>query len=179
MQVQSFVRRLVKTIVKRVLSNRRFKISVGLALVLAAALVACAGYFRVWNWHDLHVYREMSKECHPVWRDLHWGRIRAGQNVDDVIAATEPLQVTRYGEFVELEYQQAPGGFAFTGVRIIAKNGRLAGASAGSCCWDRTFFDELSPDDWKAYDDASLAYRQSLRKKREAEQAAAPDRGGE
>src|SRR5262249_14973014 len=131
--------------------------------------------FRVWSWHDLQVYQMMSKECHPVWEDLHRGHIYAGQNVEDVIAATKPVRVERYGDFVQLSYQE---GLCFTGVTITAKNGRLASAAAWSCTWERVFFDELTQDDWKAYSDAYETHWQPIRKKQEAEQAVAQDGGG-
>lgn len=117
----------------------------------------------------------MSQECHPVWRELNWGRIHAGQNVEQVIADTRPVEVERYGEFVRLNYQE---GLYFTGVTIIAKNGRLASATAWSCTWARVFFDDLTADDWKAYSDAYEAHWEPLRKRRgAAEQAAVPDGG--
>jgi hypothetical protein len=115
----------------------------------------------------------MSRECHPVWQDLHWGRIHSGQNVEEVIASTKPVRVERYGAFVRLNYQN---GLCFAGVTITAKNGRLASAAAGSCTWDRVFFDELTQEDWKAYSDAYDAHWRRIRQKREeAEQGAVPD----
>jgi hypothetical protein len=163
--------------VKRVISNRWFKLSAGLVLLLFVGLISCAWYFRIWSWRDLQVYQMMSQECHPVWRDLYWGRIHSGQNVEDVIEATQPVRVERYGEFVRLNYQES---LSFTGVTIMAKNGRLASASAWSCTWNRVFFDELTQEDWKAYSDAYEAHWQPIRKKREEaeQQGAAPDRGG-
>src|SRR5262249_6069587 len=120
--------------VKRLLSNRWFKLSVGLVLVPLVIVTACAWYFRIWSWRDLQVYRMMSREGRPVWQDLHWGRVHSGQDVEEVIAATKPVGVERYGEFVRLNYQE---GLCFTGVTITAKNGRLASAAAWSCTWDR------------------------------------------
>ena len=161
---------------KRVLSNRWFKLSAGLLLVLLAVATASAWYFRVWSWPDLRAYQGMSQECHPVWRELHWGRIHAGQDVEEVIAATKPVRVERYGEYVRLSYQE---GLSFTGITITAKNGRLASAAAGSCTWDRVFFNELTHDDWKAYEDAYEAHWQPIRRKRaEAAPGAAADGGG-
>jgi hypothetical protein len=106
----------------------------------------------------------MSRECHPVWKDLHWGRIQPGQDVEEVIAATKPARVERYGEFVRLNYQE---GLYFTGVTITAKNGRLASAVAWSCTWNRVFFDELTREDWAAYSAAYEAHWQPIRKMRE------------
>lgn len=93
----------------------------------------------------------MRRECHPVWEDLHWGRVHSGQDVDEVIAATKPVRVERYGEFVRLSYHEA---ISYTGVTIIAKNGRLAIATSWSCTWHRVFFDESTPEDRRALSDA-------------------------
>ena len=161
---------------KRIFSKRWFKLPAVLLVALLAVTLGCASYFRVWSWRDLRAYQGMSQECHPVWRELHWGRIHTGQDVERVIADTQPARVERYGEFVRLNYQQ---GLSFTGVTITAKNGRLATAAAGSCTWDRVFFNELTEDDWKAYSDAYEAHWRPIRKKRaEAEPGAAADGGG-
>lgn len=149
---------------KRVFGNRRVQRALGLLLVLSVGLVGCAWYFRIWSWHDFQVYGYMSHECHPVWRDLHWGRIRAGDDVDAVIATTNPARVEHYGDFTVLNYQE---GFCFGGITLIAKNRRLMGAGAWSCCWQREFFDELTRMDRKAFDDAYVAHWQPIRKKRE------------
>jgi hypothetical protein len=154
-----------------VFSKRWVKLSAGFVLLLLVALTSCAWYFRIWSWHDLQVYRMMSQECHPVWRELHWGRIHQGQDVEDVIATTNPVRVERYGEFVRLNYQDY---LYFTGVTITAKNGRLACATAWSCTWDRLFFNELTQEDWQAYSDAYEAHWRPIRKQRaEAERGAA------
>ena len=164
---------------RRLLFNRWFRLSAGLVLVLLTAVLSCAWYFRVWSWRDFQVYQMMSRECHPVWKDLHWGNVHAGQDVEDVIAITKPIRLERYGRFVRLNYQGGDGFLHFTGVTITAKNGRLARAAAWSCTWDRVFFDEFTREDWQAYSDAYEAHWQPIRKKREeAEQEAAPDCGG-
>lgn len=165
--------------VKRLLAKRCFQVSAGLVLVLLSSLLSCAWYFRVWSWRDLLAYQGMSQECHPVWRELHWGRIRAGQDVEDVIAATKPVRVDRHGDFVWLNYQGGEGLFDLTGVTVTAKSGRLATAAAWSCTWDRVFFDQLAPADRQAYSDAYEALWQQIREKRdEVKQGASPDRGG-
>jgi len=115
----------------------------------------------------------MSRECHPVWEELHWGRVHKGQDVEEVIKSTNPVRVGRYGDFVSLDYQE---GLCFTGVTVTAKNGRLASAAAWSCTWDRVFFNELTEEDWKAYSNAREAHWPPIRKKREqAEQADLPN----
>jgi len=161
---------------RRFFPKRWFVLSAALVLLPLLALVACAWQFRIWSWRDLQVYRMMSRECHPVWRDLHWGRIRSGQDVEEVIAATNPVRVERYGEFVRLNYQE---GLCFTGVTITAKDGRLASAAAWSCTWDRVFFNELTEEDWKAYSDAYEAHWGPIRKQREEAERVAADRAGD
>jgi hypothetical protein len=160
----------------RAFSNRWFKRVGGLVLFVLVGVISCAWYFRVWSWRDLQIYQAMSSECHPVWRDLHWGRIHSGQDVEEIIEGTNPVRVERYGAFVRLNYQK---GLCFTGVTITSKDGRVASAAAWSCTWNRVFFDELTEDDWKAYSDAYEAHWQPIRKKREAaDKGAAQDHGG-
>lgn len=150
---------------KRLLSKRWFTVPAGLVLIVLVALAVCAFEFRIYSWRDLQIYRMMSHECHPVWRDLHWGRIHSGHDVEEVIAATKPVRVERYGEFVKLSYQE---GLCFTGVTIGAKNGRVASAAAWSCTWNRVFFNELTDEDDKAYAAAYEAHWAPIRKERAA-----------
>ena len=138
------------------------KLAAGLVLVVLVALPATAWYFRIWSWRDLQVYRMMSRECHPVWESLHWGRVHSGQDVEEIIVATKPVRVERYGEFVRLNYQV---GLCFSGVTLTAKKGRLASACAWSCTWDRTFFDELTQEDWDQFSEAHEAHWRPLREK--------------
>ena len=164
-------------IMRRLLKNKWFK-RVGASLL--ASLALCAGvawYFGVWSWRDAEIYREMSKECHPIWNDLHSGRIRAGQDVEELITATRPSRVERYGEFVRLNYYKnfdpsERGVFGFTGVSITARSGKLVSGAAASCGWSRVFFDELKEEGWKEYHDAYEMLWKPIRKMRAA---AAPE----
>jgi len=136
-------------------SRRWFQVPVDMVLLLAAGLLACAWYTGIWSWHDLRVYRMMSRECHPVWNDLYWGRIAAGQDVEEVVARTQPPRVERLGDWVTLSYQGK--GLCFTGVTVIAREGKLVAASAWSCTWSRKFFDTLPLEEWRAYSVAVAA----------------------
>ena len=138
-------------------------------LLSLTSLLGLALYTRTWNRNDVLSYWGMSRECHPIWRDLFWRRIGPGQDVEAVIAETKPIQVERYGDFVNLTYQSG-----FTGIGITAKQGKLVAASAGSCCWSRTFFDEMTAADRKSYDDAYEAHWRPIREKQEAEEKAKP-----
>src|SRR5439155_9960267 len=71
---------------RKFLCNRWTKLSAALVGLLVIAMLAAAWHYRIWNWHDLQVYRMMGRECHPVWKDLHWGRLHPGQDVEEVIA---------------------------------------------------------------------------------------------
>jgi hypothetical protein len=136
------------------LTGRRLLIAA--SFVMIAAGVVLAGHYRILSWHDWKVYRAMRQECHPVWADFHFGRIQAGQDVEEVIARTRPAQVERFGEFVLLTYQDRAGGIPMTGVTATAVRGRMTTAAAWSCMWHRVFFDTLTDQErqayWKDYD---------------------------
>src|SRR5205807_1872200 len=83
----------------------------------------------------------MDLECHPVWRDYHNGRIRAGDSVEKIIAETEPIQVDQDNRWVVLNYQ---GIGYYTGITAIAYDGQMVAAYAWSCAWTRQFFDVMS-----------------------------------
>lgn len=120
----------------------------GLAVGCFVPLLCAATHLRIWSWHDWETYRNMSRECHPVWRELHFGRIRPEQDIGDVITSTKPLRIDRYSEFVVLSYHK---GLSFTQVTIVAKNQKVVQATAFSCTWTRTFFDIMSPQDLEKF----------------------------
>jgi hypothetical protein len=154
---------------KRLFAKRWVRRSLGTLLALTLAPLAVAAYCGVWSKDDFKAFVGMCTECHPVWRDLHWGRIRAGQDVEEVIAKTRPTKLERYGDFVDLHYftTDRTDVLHFTGVRILARNGRLAGASAWSCTWHRSFFDELGEAGW---DRAHHEWRAGLGRQRVSEE---------
>ena len=121
------------------------------ALVAGCLLLTC-WHFGVWSWTDWQIYQEMSRECHPVWKDLYAGRIYQGQPVEEAIASCGPVRVERFENFVLLEVQESGReGLCFTGITIIAKDGRLVHAGAWSCTWQRTFFDGWSAAEQESF----------------------------
>src|SRR5439155_511175 len=58
----------------------------GVVLGAGVALLALGGWYRVWSLDGWRVYQAMASECHPAWRDFHFGRVRAGDPVEEVIA---------------------------------------------------------------------------------------------
>lgn len=112
-------------------------------VVIFAVIAAGAWYFGIWGRDDLIAYYGMSKECHPVWKDLALRQVYHGQPIDEVIERTNPVCVTRHGRFVQVDYQD----FSFTGVQIVAIDGRAVRGLAASCTWDHQFFDGMSEKD--------------------------------
>jgi hypothetical protein len=101
----------------------------------------------IWSWQDWEIYEGMRHECHPVWRDLNAGRIKAGDKVENVIWRTIPPHVERFEDVTMLRYPPA----GFTIVSIMAKDGRVISAGAGSCTWSKTFFDEWDQSELDAF----------------------------
>jgi len=122
---------------------------IGLISVIVVACLAIVGTcraYRVSSPFGWQVYVAMSRECHPAWQDYHFGRVNAGDSVEEVIAHTCPTSIKRHGRWVELDYGE--GGF--TGMFAAAYDGRMVFASAGSCGWVRLFFDELTDEQSRA-----------------------------
>lgn len=107
-------------------------------VVFGPGLAFCAWYYQVYSWHDYRVYGAMSHECHPVWREFNFRRIEAGADLTEVIDSTKPAEITTFGDFAVLRYQD---GLHFTGVGATAYKGRLVEAGTWSCCWSKIFFD--------------------------------------
>ncbi len=137
---------------RRFWSHRWVRITAGAAVLLLGSLVFVCWHYHIWSLRDLLVYQAMSRECHPVWKELHAGRVYEGQPVEEVIARTQPVRVERFENCVLLEYQE---GLCFTGVTVVARDGRLVSAQAWSCTWERTFFKGWTVADeegfWKRY----------------------------
>ena len=142
---------------KRLWSYRWLRVVAVLAALSLTGLLGCAWYFRVWSWRDYEILGYMDHECHPVWKELFWRRVYAGQSVEEVIAETKPLTVERFENFVVLHY--TPGGF--TGIGIVARDGKLVWAEAYSCAWTKPFFNEFTPAEWQAFGSAQLKHYQS------------------
>jgi hypothetical protein len=133
--------------------------------ILFTLVLLTGAYIGPGVWRECFTYWAMSRECHPVWNDLYWGRIRAGDDVEEVIARTQPPVVERFDNFVALSYVDRKAGLAFTGLQVFAKDGKLVSAGAWSCTWHRTFFDELSEADRQA---GTAAYQAHLNRQRKA-----------
>jgi hypothetical protein len=150
----------------RALVLRRIPAVVIAAAVFAALFVAWQVHTRLS--HDRQIVYFMSRECHPVWKDLHSGRIHAGQSVDEVINLTKPIRVEHFENYDLLHYQDA----SFTGVAVIARDGRLIAAEAWSCTWNKTFFKNWKPADESAFSTRYDAHRRALR---QADQPTSPE----
>jgi hypothetical protein len=113
-----------------------------LLMVIAAlgGFLFCRHY-HVYSVNGWQVYQAMGRECHPSWEVFNFGRVRVGDDVDDVIARTNPVTLERKGHWVILKYQ-TPGNF--TGMTAVAYDGKMVFALAWSCSWNRLFFDELT-----------------------------------
>ena len=149
--------------------SRFYKWLVGLAggvLLATACLLSICWYSGIWTPRQYEVYREMSRECHPVWRDLWHRRIVAGDDLDSVLLRTFPVRVERFGRYSLVNYQGGRGHLWFTGVTVTAKDGRLVSASAWSCCWSHCFFDEMTSADKQ---ELQAAWDAGFRKRREDE----------
>ena len=115
-----------------------------LAVVVVAgnALVGLYWWHNVWSWEAWRVYQAMDHECHPAWRDYHYGRVKAGDPVDDVIIRTSPPMVRYKGRWTFLVYDAS--GWNYTGVLAAAHDGKMVFAMAISRGWIRQFFDEMN-----------------------------------
>jgi len=128
----------MRTVVKRLIA-----LGYVASVLCVVAVVIASRHFHIYSMHGLQVYGAMSRECHPVWEDYNFGRVRAGDSVDDVIARTNPITMERKGRWVVLGYQSVGN---FTGITAAAYDGKMVFACAWSCCWTRLFFDKLTEE---------------------------------
>ncbi|HEX3149687.1 MAG TPA: hypothetical protein VHR66_16545 [Gemmataceae bacterium] len=106
-----------------------------LVFLAGIALVVFCWRHNVWSQDAWTVYQAMDHERHPDWREYHYGRVRAGDRVEDVLTHTTPVEVEQKGRWTYLKYR---------GMGAAAYDGRMVWAGAMSCCWERIFFDEMT-----------------------------------
>jgi hypothetical protein len=133
----------------RQLSTRWWFWLTGVIVAGCLTVLALCWSYRVWSFDGWRVYRAMATECPPAWRDYHYGHVRAGDPVEEVITRTQPVAVTRKGRWVGLRYHKEGGGLCFAGMTATAHDGRMVCAYAYSCTWVRVFFDELSDEQYR------------------------------
>ncbi|WP_428308360.1 hypothetical protein [Lacipirellula sp.] len=125
----------------KVFSSRVAQLLLLVVVVTLASPLAFCLWFRVGSANEWQIYQAMDEECHPIWKDLYYGRIRAGDDVDSVIAIAPPSVQRGKGQSGTLSYYQnyKPGDLHFTSVTLKFRDGKLVDAYAGSCTWVRQF----------------------------------------
>ncbi|QDT74554.1 hypothetical protein [Lacipirellula limnantheis] len=124
--------------------RRLFWLLLPVALTIAALVEFCV-WFRIGSIEEWHIYQAMDAECHPIWRELYFGRIQAGDDINAIMAVAPPSIIEGDMTSGSLRYYKdyQPGDLHFTSVSIEVRNGEAACAYAGSCTWTRQFFDEI------------------------------------
>jgi hypothetical protein len=115
-------------------------------VVAGNALVGLCWWHNVWSWDAWQAYQDLDRECHPAWRDYHYGRVKAGDPVDDVIIRTSPPAVRYKGRWTILVYNTPTSSWCFTGICFFtaAHDGKMVFAVAISRGWTRPFLDEMN-----------------------------------
>jgi hypothetical protein len=132
----------VEARVRRLWTKRWFRALIGLlSLLFLAALLAC-WRFRVWSYKDYRTLREVSR--YPIGEGLWLGQIQAGQDAEAFAAEHPPHRSLRVGRYLWMKYYTSwpvpPGVIHMESMTVIAKDERLAHASAGGCDWGKVFF---------------------------------------
>jgi hypothetical protein len=149
---------------RKLWSRRWFQVAFAGTITLGVTFLLACGQYRVWSFRDYTLYRILTKD-YSIGPDLWFGRIAPGQDVEPLIAQSDPYRVARYGPWVELTYY--PGsplplpGLPFEGVTVLARDGQLVQAVAWSCTWQRVFFDTLSADESAEWQKATQDYVRS------------------
>lgn len=144
---------------RRLWTRRWFRHGVLASAACLIGLLSLCAFLRVWHPRDLAAYRGMAAECHPVWRAFAFRQFAQGDSTAALFAKFPPTRREEFGRYGIYSYG-AP--MAFTGFTVIARDGRLASAGAGSCTWRFTFFETVDPQldhDYQAYMEKRLTKR--------------------
>lgn len=149
--------------------RRWLQVLVGVMITCGFGAIVACWWFQIWSFEDALAYEGMRRECHPVWKELQAGSIRQGQSVDALPRQSLPTFSRRFGRYSMLYFDKNPtaDGLPFTNLVIIAEDDRLVAAKAGSCTWEKTFFDGWSTSQWAAFNAAWKADVDDAYKKRQ------------
>jgi hypothetical protein len=148
----------------------------GVALVAVGAWIASGIRLGLWTYHEYRRYLYITDNI-PVAYHLWHGHIKAGTDVETLLAEWRPDRTARFGRWVEMTW--FPGGlrkdsFSLIGVTILAEDGALAEAAfwADDGLATRVFFNTMTPEALTEYQAAHKAYVDDLvsRRKKEAPQ---------
>src|SRR5262249_52403087 len=115
-------------------------------LCILFGLIASLAGFACWQWRiwSPQDFREYQEGCeYPIGRELWFGHIAPGQSMDKIREIAPPHRTHQFGPFTESTYYPGgpqPRGLPFSSLCVIAKEGKLVHAAAGSCTWHRVFF---------------------------------------
>jgi hypothetical protein len=124
-------------------------------LVGMLCLVSACSYWRIWGYGDFLLYRRLSEHspvAHALWR----GEIRAGGQIDRIIAMSRPNFRRTVGPFLRIDYYPtddlSPGNLSLEGTSLTAKDGRLIAAGSYGCTFERTYFDVSAAEENALYE---------------------------
>lgn len=128
--------------------------------------VVASWYFGIHSLTSCSAYWQMYRAYHPIWKDLALRRIQAGRDVSEFAGSYPASWSWRHGAYTSMDFYDnyVPGRpvIYFSGITVIAKEGRLKCAVAWSSTWHHIFFDEFSKDEHKNYRESLRQYVDSL-----------------
>ena len=129
-----------------ILNKNKNAIKATLAIfgVIAILISFSSVYFRIYSFNDVIAFYCMSNEFPDVWKDLAFGKIHAGQTLQEIEDVNPPLEVRTFGKYSTVSYST---DFSFNGIEITLRDGIACSAGAGSCTWSYEFFNTLSKQD--------------------------------
>jgi hypothetical protein len=142
----------------------------GIALILVGFWVYTGVHLGLWKYSEYERYYWLTKSM-PIARALWHGEVKAGDDLEHVVAKWRPDSVRRFGPWVDLKWY--PGGIntnylSLIGIAVVAKDGVIVRADSYSddllCA--RTFFNTLSPQAEAEHRAAFVAYVDGLRNSR-------------
>ena len=136
---------------RRLWAGRWFRRGVFASAACLIILLGLCAFFRVWSPAGLEAYRGMAAECHPVWRAFAFRQFSRGDSTASLFAKFPPTRREEFGRYGIYHYGPP---MAFTGFTVIARDGQLLTAGAGSCTWSFTFFetsDHQLDSDYRVY----------------------------
>lgn len=118
-----------------------------LCMGVLLSLVGVCVFFRISHTRDLTAMLEMNRECHPIWRQFAIRRFGHGSSASRMLQLNPATRTEQFGRYCVYHYHRGSSNdIGFTSLAVVAKDGRLVSAAAGSCTWTFVFFQTQDAD---------------------------------
>ena len=119
----------------------------GSVLLLIGFAVGLCAFLRIHRVADIDAYAGMAAECHPIWKEFAFRRFGFGDSAVDMLRRFPPTRREEFGRYGIYSFTMGTSNeLDWTVLTVVAREGKLIAAGAGSCTWQFPFFTTVDPE---------------------------------